>query len=151
MQPENNRLKPLPTYGKCFVCGQSNQRGLKVPFFTDGKTARAAFTPDLSLLGYGHAVHGGILGTLLDEALIWGCYVQTGRFGVTAEITIRYLKPLVIETECIVIGEMVENKGKIWMAEADIRNQAGCVYARAKGKIIPMTEEQNRELMRGLD
>ena len=88
---------------------------------------------------------------IASEALIWACYVQTGRFGVTAEMTVRYLKPLEVETECIITGQMVEDKGKIWMAEAEITDQTNRVYARAKGKIIPMTEEQNKVLMEELN
>ena len=141
----------LPTYPNCFVCGHENKRGLQVPFSTDGNMVRARFSAEPGFLGYAHAIHGGILSTLLDEALIWACYVKTDRFGVTAEITVRYLKPLIVYTPCVVQGRMVEDKAKIWLAEAEILDQEGHAYARAKGKIIPLNEKQNKTFIEALE
>ena len=131
----------FPEFPHCFVCGQSNPNGLRTRFFPDEQGVKAIFTPDKSHLGYEDAVHGGILSALLDEAIIWASYASTGRFGVTAELHVRFLKPLTLYKECTVLGRMKEDKGKLWIAEAEIIDDEGDVLVRAEGKVIPIKKE----------
>jgi len=64
--PELRRY--LPTGDTCFVCGGKNPRGLHLRFFTCGdRQAQAEWTPEESLTGYEGVVHGGIIGTVLDN------------------------------------------------------------------------------------
>jgi uncharacterized protein (TIGR00369 family) len=97
------------------------------------------------MAGYEGVVHGGIIGSVLDEALVWAAYAKTGRFGVTAEIQIRYLRPLLIGKPCMVEGKMLEDRGKIWLVESKVFQDVSQVIARASGKIIPLTDEKEQE------
>ena len=65
--PSDSR-RYLPTGDTCFVCGGKNPRGLQLRFFTLGdRQAHAEWTPEESLTGYEGVVHGGIIGTVLDN------------------------------------------------------------------------------------
>lgn len=145
--PKNQSTHFLPTYPRCFVCGKENPRGLKTQFAVYGDRVRTSFLPDESMVGYEHAVHGGIISALLDEAIIWATYASTGRFGVTAELTLRFLTPLSVQTKCFVEGWMVENRGKLWIGEAKLMDEEERVYAKARGKVLPMSEEQTEVLI----
>jgi acyl-coenzyme A thioesterase PaaI-like protein len=101
--------------------------------------------------GFADVVHGGIIGALLDEALIWGAFAATGRFGVTAELTVRYLKPLRIGDACSIEGLLVEDKRRIWLAESRLFLDNGETLARAEGKIRPMPESGSASFERYLD
>ncbi len=130
-------MSSLPEFPGCFVCGRKNERGLKLTFSVENGGVRAEFTPDATLAGYNDTVHGGIVSALLDEAIVWAAYVATGRFGVTAELNIRFLRPLIVGRPCIVSGRLFEDRKKLWKMEAEILDQGGVVVARAMGKVIP--------------
>ena len=60
--------------GKCFACGPNNPIGLKLDFQFSGDSYVAKFTPSAQYQGYDGITHGGIVSTLLDEAmakLVW--------------------------------------------------------------------------------
>ena len=134
--------EPMPFYSGCFVCGNENNRGLRCRFFKEGQEATAILRTEPWMVGYEGIVHGGIIGTVLDEALIWGAYAATGRFGMTAEITIRFLHPLYVASTCAVVGKLKENKGKIWIVEGWMVFDNKTEIAKAEGKVLPMKPEQ---------
>lgn len=97
----------------------------------------ASFVPDETLAGYEEAVHGGIISALLDEALVWASYVATGRFGVTAELNVRFRRPLGVQQRCTVEAKLLENRGKLWVVEGRMVDDGGNVIAEAVGKVVP--------------
>jgi len=134
----NSRVSfSFPTFPHCFVCGIDNPKGLHINFSLSENSAKATFIADKTHLGYENVVHGGIISALLDEAIIWACYASTREFGVTAELNVRFKKPLPIHKKCIVEGKMIKNRGKLWIAEAKILDEENNFYAKATAKIIP--------------
>jgi len=59
------------TYGNCFVCGEKNPGGLQLSFQIDEEkqTLKTIFVGKPVFQGYDGIVHGGIVSTLLDEAM----------------------------------------------------------------------------------
>ena len=131
-----------PMFLDCFVCGIKNPRGLNTKFFIVGDGVKATFTADETLSGYKHSVHGGIISSLLDEAIIWASYAATGRIGVTAELTVRFLKSLSIGKKCTIKGKVVKNRRRLWIAKGEIVDEEGKLCATAIGKVVPMHQEQ---------
>jgi acyl-coenzyme A thioesterase PaaI-like protein len=78
----------------CFVCAPDHSRGLHLHFELDddGKMI-ADWVPDSDLVGYPEVVHGGIVSTVLDEAMA-KVVSATGIKGVTAELRVRYRLPV---------------------------------------------------------
>ena len=62
----------------CFGCGEKNPCGLKLKFDWDGRTASSHFTPTELHQGWQGIIHGGILTSLLDEAMASGEVVGHG-------------------------------------------------------------------------
>lgn len=129
----------LPKFPHCFACGKENPRGLKIPFEVYDQGVRAVFTPDQTLAGYDDTIHGGIISTLIDEAIVWAAYAATERFGVTAELNVRFKKPLPVGTECTITGKLLEDKGRLWILEARVTDPDGDPYATGTGKVIPVS------------
>jgi uncharacterized protein (TIGR00369 family) len=129
----------LPHSKSCFVCGSRNPIGLKLRFQTDGKIVRAKLTPEAVHNGFIDVIHGGLLATVLDEIMVWGCAVQTKHFSYCAEMTVRYLSPARPGEEIIAEGELVENKrGRIFLAAGVLKRADETVICTSTGKYMPV-------------
>src|SRR5258708_6614187 len=82
--------------------------------------------------GFGN---GGIIGVLVDEAMGKVCRFREVR-AVTAELTVEYLKPVDVRSEIVVEGRETEQKGRNLFMTGEIRNEAGEVLARGKGRFV---------------
>ncbi len=128
----------IPEFPNCFVCGQNNPKGLKRKFTLHNKKAETRFIANKTHIGYENIVHGGIISALLDDAIIWASYTSLNSFGVTAELKVRFIKPVPINKEFIINGEIVENKGKLLIGRGVMKDSSGEVFAAAKAKIIAL-------------
>ncbi len=140
-------MKRLPNSHVCFVCGDSNTRGLQVRFHTDGQKVWTKFTPPESLMGYAGITHGGVLATLLDETMGWAPALHKGRFCMAVELNIEYRKPVPIGVEITVTGWMTNGSRRIWEGAGEITGPDGAVYVRGRGRFIPLSREQTDNVM----
>jgi uncharacterized protein (TIGR00369 family) len=130
------RLEPNPM-NKCFGCGGDNSGGMKLTFEQDNVNRRIVgrFVLGDRYQGGGGFAHGGIIALLLDEAMGKVCRFRELR-AVTAELTVEYLKPIAVAKEIIVEGRETELKGRNLFLAGEIRNEAGEVLARGKGRFV---------------
>ena len=145
-------MQQLPTTKSCFVCGSANPLGLKLQFETDGTVVRTRFVPRPEHAGFKRTVHGGIISTLLDEVMIWACGVQTRRFAYCAELTVRFVHPARPGETLLATGELVSNRRhRLFEAHAELRNQENLVLATAKGKYLPLKDQEMNEALADFD
>lgn len=104
----------------CFICGESNPIGLKARIQSNGGRALINIKVPREYQGYKGVVHGGILSTLLDEAMIYAASSVYGK-AVTARIEVKFLKPVLCEREIVVTGEVVKRKKDWVIAEGSIQ------------------------------
>jgi uncharacterized protein (TIGR00369 family) len=123
--------------GACFVCGSGNSVGLNLAFRLDPENdcARAEVIFPAHFQGWEGVVHGGLMATVLDEAMIKASQAK-GIACVTAEITVRFIKPAATGQEYVVKGRIVEDKGKFIIAESEALDSSGTPVARASGKLF---------------
>jgi uncharacterized protein (TIGR00369 family) len=135
------RLEPNPT-NKCFGCGGDNAGGMKLTFEQDnvGRRIVGRFVLGETYQGGGGFAHGGIIALLLDEAMGKVCRFREVR-AVTAELTVEYLKPVRVEQEIIVEGREIEEKGRNLFLAGEIRNEAGDVLARGRGRFVVISRK----------
>src|SRR5262245_43257539 len=132
-------MKELPHTRSCFVCGESNPKGLNLRSLTDGQTVRLEFVPGAEQVGFAGVVHGGIIATVLDEVMVWACAVRTKRFAFCAELSVRYLHPLPPGVKTLARAELVANRrDRVFEAKAQLESESGTVYASATGKYLPI-------------
>jgi uncharacterized protein (TIGR00369 family) len=129
-------LAPNPA-NKCFGCGGDNAGGMKLTFEQDNVNRKIVgrFVLGERYQGGGGFAHGGIIATLLDEAMGKVCRFREVR-AVTAELTVEYLKPVNVQNEIVVEGRETEQKGRNLFMTGEIRNEAGEVLARGKGRFV---------------
>ena len=135
-------LKPNPE-NKCFGCGGANPRGMHLTFEQDDATnrIRGSFRLGPEYQGGANFIHGGIIATVLDEVMGKVCRFRNAR-AVTAELTIEYLKPVPIDADLEIEGKEIEMNGRNIHIAGEIRNQAGQVLARARGRFVIVGQKQ---------
>ena len=99
MDLENNNM--------CFVCGKENEWGLKLEFELVENKLMTDVVFDKKFQGFKDIIHGGIVGTVLDEMMV-NLAMRLGYNAVTAEIKIRLKKPTEAGVKYRFVGE------KIW-------------------------------------
>ena len=127
----------LSDNNRCFGCGKENPLGLKITFTLDrGKKAiKGEFTPGPEHQGYQGITHGGIIATLLDEAM-GRLLFELGTYAVTAWMEVRYAAPLAIGEKVFVSARVVKERKKFFEAVAEVVDGSGACIARASGKLM---------------
>lgn len=94
--------------------------------------------------GGGGMAHGGIIATLLDEAMGKVCRFREVR-AVTAELSVEYLKPINVKSEIVVEAFEQEQKGRNLFHFGEIRSVNGEVLARGKGRFVIVGQSGNSQ------
>ena len=127
----------------CFGCGPDNPEGLQLKFYLD--EARKTFVCRFKLPGKyvgppAHA-HGGIIATILDEAM--GKVNKLRHvIALTREMKIEYLKPVPLGKPLIVEGHEKYVRGREHINVAEIRDEKGTVLARSRGKFVAIDPQK---------
>lgn len=99
------RLLNPPEFTGCFVCGMDNPDGLRLPIHQDGDDAVARYVPAAGQVGYPGRFHGGLVGLLVDELLVYAG-VCHGLWSMTARVGYRLRAP-------IAVGEPVDLRARV--------------------------------------
>ena len=121
----------------CFACGKNNSEGMRLKFSYDEE--RDCFVCRFRLgkryTGPPGHCHGGIIATLLDEAM-----GQVNKLrhvvALTSQITVDYLKPVPLNKPLRVESREVRVSGRRHINMAEILNRKGDVLARSRGTFI---------------
>lgn len=121
----------------CFACGKNNPDGMRLRFTydEDRNCFVSRFRLDKRYTGPpGHA-HGGIIATILDEAM-GKVNKLRNVVAVTAEITVNYLKPVPLNKPLRVESRELKVKGRRHINTGEILNKKGEMLARGRGLFI---------------
>jgi acyl-coenzyme A thioesterase PaaI-like protein len=128
----------------CFGCGLSNPQGLHLVFtldttYPEAPTAIAYF--ELSRLHEGPPghIHGGIVATLLDEAMS-KLNRPLNVLAMTRHMEIDYLRPAPLYQPLVLVGRHVRREGRKLFHQAEIQYPDGTVLARGKGLFVVVDE-----------
>jgi uncharacterized protein (TIGR00369 family) len=138
-------MKAIPNYPYCFVCGDKNERGLNVRFYSHKGKAKAEYTPTREFEGYRDILHGGIISALLDEVMIQAIIAQ-GILTFTTQIEVNFKKPARIGEKLLLEGEVTGDRGKIIMTRGEAAKEDGTIIATSSGKFFKATEEMKKLL-----
>lgn len=129
----------------CFGCGALNPCGLHLQFEGDKGEVRALFTPRRQDEGFFGVVHGGIVSTMLDEAMAWAAF-SNGLWVVTGKLEIRFRQPVVVGVEVIVSGRVMAQQGRLLDGRGEIRRSSDDeLLASAQGRFVRVPEAQARD------
>lgn len=143
---KNIHLNDDPELYQCFGCSPYNKFGLHLEFWEDGEELVTTWNPIPILQGYPKVLHGGIQSTLLDEIAGWVVYVKCGTVGVTAEMKVRFKKPLLIDQgEVTVRARLLEQNRRMASIESRLINSSGVVCAEAELRFFLLSATEARE------
>lgn len=135
-----------PPPNRCFACGQENQIGLKLEFEHDPRgEARALWTPAPLHEGWPGVVHGGLLSTVLDEAMSHAV-LAAGLKAMTAELRVRFRAPAPSGRVLTVQARIVQRARRLVEAEASITGADGEEYAHGWGRFLRVDSLPDRGL-----
>jgi acyl-coenzyme A thioesterase PaaI-like protein len=134
------KMKLQASAKSCFVCGVENAAGLQMRFFEgEGEPVivTAEYTVSRQYQGYPGIVHGGIVAAMLDE--VTSRTIMRGdppRFVVTAKLSLRYRKPVPVETPLKMTGRVIEDRGKVIMVSGVMVGPDGELLAEAEAVLM---------------
>ena len=82
--------------------------------------------------GYAGILHGGVISTLLDAAMVH-CLFARGVTAVTAEMTVRFLREVPVDCDVCVGATLIGERHGVFQAVASL-SRGGTRFAVAKGK-----------------
>jgi acyl-coenzyme A thioesterase PaaI-like protein len=134
----NQSLKNLKkSKNRCFACGEANSEGLRLKFQYDQRTRRASTELRLHSRYQGATgfAHGGIIATLLDEAMA-KANGMAGMRAVTVRMNVVYRKMVPLRRPLILSGWRKLRKGRKLYLRSELRDRAGILLAEASGLFL---------------
>jgi uncharacterized protein (TIGR00369 family) len=92
-------------------------------------------------------VHGGVIATLLDEAMT-KVTAHLGVFALTGGLEVAFLRPLPLGSTVEVFGRPVSREGRVLEHESWLADRTGTVIARGRAKFVEPRPEVKEKLIR---
>ena len=141
-------MEEIIKYEGCFVCGDKNPDGLRIPFYYDGDRAVADYVASGKFQGYPGVFHGGLVATLLDEIMAKAVLARQ-RYCMTAEMSVRYKQAVPVGEKLQLVGWVTAARGRLLETQGEIRGAGGLVYATATGKYLEAPAKIRDEMLAG--
>ena len=133
-----------PNSRHCFVCGIENEHGLHLRFYetADGEVTVWTTVPD-HFQGYPRIVHGGIVASLVDEALgrVHIGPADDPRFMFTAKISVNYRKPVPTGRPIRIVAQAVKRKHRTATSVCAIYGPESELLVEADAVLINIPKE----------
>ncbi len=130
----------------CFGCSPNNEIGLQLQFYEEGEYVKAEWEPKPHLAGYKNILHGGIQATLLDEIASWCVQIKLKTAGLTANLDLRYRKPVFVDRGPLKLEACIESFMKrIATVRVKLINAEGETCCEGSVKYFVYPEEIARE------
>jgi acyl-coenzyme A thioesterase PaaI-like protein len=121
----------------CFGCGPENPEGLHLKFEVDGSDPEAITATCMVTMQRVHEgppgyIHGGLIATLLDEAMS-KLNRPLNVLAMTRSLSVDYLKPAPLYLPLRLVGRHVKRDGRKVLHVADLMLEDGTVLAHGEG------------------
>ena len=119
----------------CVVCWDRHPFGLQVDYCVASvDTVEGTFDCGKSYEGYAGILHGGIVSTLLDGAMV-SCLMAKGLEGYTVDLRVRYHTPVATGRPATVRAVWLKGRGRLHWLQASLE-QDGKMHARARATFL---------------
>ncbi len=134
----------LPT---CFGCGSENSDGLHLEVQYAGDLVVVDLTFDKRHEGGPGLVHGGMSAAVLDD-LISFVMIAHQKPGVTANLSVNYLRPIPVGMHLRAEAWMTRIEGRKMFAEAVAFDDRGTNYLEASGLFLSVGMEHFQDALK---
>src|SRR6266581_934587 len=144
--PQRMPLLELPHTPNCLVCGRTNPHGLHLSLHVDpaSNLVTTTLTPTRDHIGFEGIIHGGLLATVLDEAMVWAATWQIKRFCVCGEMTVRFRESAIVGEPLVVTAKVDGVRTRLITTSGQVQRADGAIVAMASGKYVPLPDDRNR-------
>jgi len=118
----------------CFACGEENPFGLHLKFEVEGDSLVAKKIVPREFQGYEKIVHGGIVTTMLDEAMSKFIQEFFDEQALTGRLEIRYKHPTPTDEELKISAWKESQRRNIIAMKSKIETSDGTITAEATAK-----------------
>lgn len=125
----------LKDVNACFACGRLNRHGLQLDIRRTPSGVAVDYSFPARFQGWQNVVHGGLVSTVLDELMVWAC-TAAGRTTVTAELTVRFRRPLMVGQPFHGEGRIVADRGRLLLCAGRLTDSDSLAIAEATGKMM---------------
>jgi len=145
----NNGRKYLPHSTGCFVCGESNPKGLKHRFYVEGENVCSDVFLPKEYCGFMDVVHGGISTALLDETMGWSAFIfgETDNLCFTRNLEIKYKRNVPANTKIKVVTSLINVKRGMYETVGELVGVDGKPLVTAKGLFVTIPDDKMLQTM----
>ena len=118
----------------CFACGEKNPAGLHLKFEKVENKLTATKNLAREFEGYEGAAHGGIVATMLDEAMCHFIKDFYNEEAMTGRLEIRYKHPTPVEQDLTINAWQENQRRNIITMKSTVSTIDGTVTAEASAK-----------------
>ena len=134
------RLPVAQPQSGCIVCGPDHPHGLRIRYETGaGGTVAATWVPTSAWEGFRGIVHGGIVTTVLDEAMS-KAVAAAGHRALTGELRVRFRRPVEPGKELRIHAWVAGRRRTLIDTEATLTAPDGSEQAHAWAAFMALPE-----------
>jgi len=127
---------------RCVVCGPDSPNGLHLQFQIDAGTIVANWTPTAEWEGFRGIVHGGIVATVLDEAMS-KAVAATRCEALTGELRVRFRHRVAAGESLRIRGWIVKRARRLITTEATLTAADGSERAHAWASFLTLPRRRD--------
>lgn len=132
----------------CFGCAPGHPTGFQLKFERSGEEVRTRFVPTAHMQGPPGIMHGGLVMTLADELGAWAIIGLRGRFGFTAAIQARLVRPVRTGEEVLGSARIRLETSRTTQVEVEL-TQSGVVAFKGELTFVVLDEKGAEKLLGG--
>ncbi len=122
-------------YNNCFACGMENPIGLKLQFVRKDEEMICKFCLDSRYEGYPDIVHGGILSTIMDEAMA-KILLDEDITAFTVNINVDFLRQVNVDKEYTVTSRINKRSSRLFLCSGEITDTENNICVKAESKFL---------------
>jgi acyl-coenzyme A thioesterase PaaI-like protein len=123
----------------CYACGVENASGLHMEFRREGDRTVCDYTPCDYQQGYPGRMHGGLVATMIDEAMGWAVY-GAREWGATARLNVRFRRPVRLDQTLRIEAWITNDRSRLIELRGEVRDAKGILLAEGEGTFMKLDE-----------
>lgn len=133
------KLTEIKDDGTSFGHGKNNPGGLHLQFTITKEKAEATVNLPAAFQGWAGVLHGGIVASILDEAMGHSVRASVGSSAMSVELHVSFKGPALVDEDLVATGYVTKAEGRKINTESELRRKSdNTLLATGSGLFILM-------------